>query len=144
MPDWINSPRYQRVIQKIQTMPSWQRAIFTSAGADKAFASEEMRNKINLINAATRKKSMEQSVSSGKERLALSRCSFEAGTKLSDRALDIKKDDRRLAKYLGYGNIGVSGLLGYKEMELANIQAAQEQAMRRKLLGAIPPRGLSS
>ena len=142
MPDWINSPRYQRVIQRMQTMQPWQRAIFTSAGADKAFASEEMRGKIDAINAATTRQGREQAVSSGKERLALSRGRFEASTGLADRERDIETKDRRTAEYLGYGNIGVSGLLGYKEMELKNIQAAQEQAMRRKILGAT--RGLVS
>ena len=34
MPDWINNPRYQRVIQKLQGLPSWQRAIFTSVSAE--------------------------------------------------------------------------------------------------------------
>jgi len=143
MPDWINSPRYQRVIQKLQAMPSWQRAIFTSAGADRAFASDEMRNKIDAINAATLKKSREHAVSSDKERLALRRQAFKIDTRLDDKEWDIDKKDRRTAEYLGYGNIGVSGLLGYKEMELANIMAAQEQAMRKKILG-YTPRGLST
>jgi len=135
MPDWINNPRYQRVIQKLQGMPSWQRAIFTSAGADRAFASDEMRSKIDAINAATVRKGREQSVSSGRERLDMAQDRFDTSTRLTEKERDITTKDRRLGKYLGYGNIGLSGLLGYKEMEVANLQAEQEQAMRRKILG---------
>ena len=134
MPDWINNPRYQRVIQRLQTMQPWQRAIFTSAGADKAFASEEMRNKIDAINAASMKKAREESLSLSRDRL-------KTNTRLYDKEQDMLKKDRRLGKALGYANIGVSGLLGYKNMELANIQAQQEQAMRRKIL--VATRGLS-
>ena len=140
MPDWINNPRYQRVIQKLQGLPSWQRAIFTSAGADRQFASDEMRNKINAINAASRKKEMAHKISYGKERLDLSRDAFKASSKIRDRRWDIDKGDRRTAEMLGYGNIGLSGIMGYKEMELANLQAAQEQAMRKKLISGINPR----
>lgn len=134
MPDWINNPRYQRVIQKLQGLPSWQRAIFTSAGADRQFASDEMRSKIDAINAASRKSSMESRVSLGKGRFDLSRDALRSSSKISDRRWDIDKDDRRTAEYLGYGNIALSGLMGYKEMELANLQAEQEQAMRKKIL----------
>jgi len=134
MPDWINNPRYQRVIQKLQGLPSWQRAIFTSAGADRQFASDEMRSKIDAINAASRKSSMESRVSLGKGRFDLSRDALRSSSKISDRRWDIDKGDRRTAEYLGYGNIALSGLMGYKEMELANLQAEQEQAMRKKIL----------
>ena len=133
MPNWIDNPRYQRVIQKLQGLPSWQRAIFSSAGADKAFASDEMRSKIDAINAATRKKEMAHRISYGKERLDLSRDRFKSRSKISDRRWDIDKGDRRTAEYLGYGNIALSGLLGYKEMKLANIMAEREQADRKKL-----------
>ena len=134
MPDWINNPRYQRVIQKLQGLPSWQRAIFTSAGADRQFASDEMRNKIDAINAASRKESMEHRISYGKDRLDLSRDAFKSSSKIRDRRWDIDKGDRRTAEYLGYGNIAASGVLGYQDMQLANQQAIQEQEMRRKIL----------
>jgi len=134
MPDWINNPRYQRVIQKLQGLPSWQRAIFTSAGADRQFASDEMRNKIAAINAATVRRGRDQAISSGRERLGLAQDRFKASTKLRDRAFNIDKGDRRTAETLGYGNIGLSGVMGYKEMELANLQATQEQTDRKKIL----------
>ena len=135
MPDWINNPRYQRIIQKLQGMPQSQRAIFTSAGADRQFASEEMRGKINAINAATARKGREQSVSTGKERLSMAQDRFKSSTKLRDRKWDIDKGDRQTAETIGYGGIALSGLLGFKEMELANLQAAQERADRKKILG---------
>ena len=138
MPDWINNPRYQRVIQKLQGMPSWQRAIFSSAGADRQFASDEMRGKIDAINAASRKKSMDSRLTLGADRLALSRDRFKASSKLSDRKWDIDKADRRIAEPLGYGNVALSGLMGYKEMELANLQAELEQADRKKLISGLP------
>ena len=134
MPNWIDNPRYQRVIQKLQGLPSWQRAIFTSAGADRAFASDEMRNKIAAINAATSKTAREQAVSTSKQRLTLDRDRFKASSKLKGRRWDIDKGDRRTAEYLGYGNIAASGVLGYQDMQLANQQAIQEQEMRRKIL----------
>ena len=134
MPDWINNPRYQRVIQKLQGLPSWQRAIFTSAGADRAFASEEMRNKIAAINAAIAKKGRVQAISTAKDRLALERERFGAGTRLADKYRKAATKDRRLAEYLGYGNVALSGALGYQDMQLANLQAIQEQADRKKIL----------
>ena len=137
MPNWIDNPRYQRMIQKLQGLPSWQRAIFTSAGADRQFASDEMRNKIDMINAASRKKEMAHRISYGKERLGLSRDAFKSSSKLKDRRLDIDKGDRRTAEMLGYGNIGLSGLLGYQEMGLANLQAEQERADRKKLISGL-------
>lgn len=140
MPNWIDNPRYQRIIQKLQGLPSWQRAIFTSAGADRAFASDEMRSKIDAINAATRKGAMESRVSMGKKRLALGREQFRSSSDIRRKRWGISEKDRKLGELLGYGNIGVSGLMGYKEMELANIQAVQEQAMRKKILG-LTPRG---
>lgn len=135
MPDFINNPRYQRVIQKLQGLPSWQRAIFTSAGADRQFASDEMRSKIDAINAATVRKGREESLSLRRDR-------FNTSTRLAEKEQDMTAKDRRLGKILGYGNIGVSGLLGYKEMETANLQAEQEQADRKKILGYMSRGGL--
>ena len=141
MPNWIDNPRYQRVIQRLQGLPSWQRAIFSSAGADKAFASDEMRNKIDAINAATRQKARKYSVKYGEERLAQSRDRYKSYSNLRDKEWGMNKDDRRLGEYLGYGNVALSGLLGYQNMKLADLQAEQEQAMRKKILG-YKPRGL--
>ena len=126
MPDWINNPRYQRVIQRLQGMQPWQRAIFSSAGADTAFASEEMRNKINALNAATLKETREAAFDIGRRRLDMSRRLMRKGQK-----------DERLAELIGVGNIGVSGILGKKELELANLQAAKTLADRRKILRAL-------
>lgn len=149
MANWMDSPRYQRVIQKLQAMPQWQRAIFSSAGADRAFASDEMRSKIDAINAATTKQGRAKSVSFGKERLGLARDTFKASSELArdrfesskglaDKRLRTDAKDRRLGEMIGIGNLGMSGLMGYKEMELSNIQAEQEQAMRKKILGLTP------
>ncbi len=134
MPNWIDNPRYQRVIQRLQGLPSWQRAIFSSAGADKAFASDEMRNKIDAINAATRQKARRRNTEYGKERLAQSRDRYKSYSNLRDKEWGMNKDDRRLGEYLGYGNVALSGLLGYQNMKLADLQAEQERTMRNKLV----------
>ena len=130
MPDWINSPRYQRVIQRLQAMQPWQRAIFTSAGADRAFASDEMRSKIAALNAATLKKSRE-------EALDLKRRRFKMYSDLDQREYDIGRKQGRLSEYLGYGNVALSGLLGLQEADVLKLQTAKTLANRKKIMGAL-------
>ena len=130
MPSWIDSPRYQRVIQRLQAMQPWQRAIFSSAGADRAFAGEEMRNKIAALNAASLKESREES-------LALDRSRLEFGKRMSGKKYKMGRKEGRLSEYLGYGNVALSGLLGLREADVLKLQTARAIADRKKIMEAI-------
>ena len=86
-----------------------KRAIMSTAALDEAFADEQMRRQLNLMDLAARKKAMERSLTLGERRLDLGK----KGLALETKAFKRGKKQRRLASLIGVGEVGVSGLMGY-------------------------------
>lgn len=111
--DWMNNPRYQRAIQRLNRMSPSEKAVIDTVAADKHFATEEMRNRLSSMRAAAEREFR-------KSRLGL------AERELGLRRRAIRFQQRQLPIAYGIGGAGVlaSGYLGYQRMK-ADTEAAE-------------------
>jgi len=108
--DFRQTPQYQRLIQKIYRMSPHQRAILSTATADKAFASQEMASKLKLLEIGANKQYLD-------ERLALQKQAVGQRHALGKQRLETGKKESRVAEALGMGEVAVSGYLGKQRMD---------------------------
>ena len=105
--DFKNSPQYQRWVQKIYRMSPHQRAILSTAVADRAFASSEMQKKLRLMEIGAQKQYLDERIGLQKQGLELQKRGIEQG-----------KKESRIAEALGLGNVALSGYMGKKSMDI--------------------------
>ncbi|MHC4753384.1 MAG: hypothetical protein ACYTFW_26410, partial [Planctomycetota bacterium] len=119
---FLNNPQYQRALQVYSRFDPTRKAIIDTVIADRQFANEEMRNKLNLLKMGYERERGEKAHKLDKERLGLQKEAFRTSMDLQKRGLDVSSkyadylsDTASAAETLGWGNIGVSGLRGYAD-----------------------------
>ena len=114
---FLNNPQYQRAVQIMSRMDPSRRAILDTVIADKHFASEEMRNKLMLMKMGYEKERGKKSHKLAKRRLDTSMDLQRRGLDIEEGYVDYLGDRADTANMLGWGNIGISGLRGYAELQ---------------------------
>jgi len=109
--DFKATPQYQRMVQKIYRMSPHQKAILSTAVADKAFAGSQMANKLKLMEIGASKQYMD-------ERLALQKKGLSQSYKLRKKAIGIEKEEGRRAEAISLGGVVTSGFLAKKRLDL--------------------------
>jgi len=105
------TPQYQRMVQKIYRMSPHQKAILSTAVADRAFAGSAMQSKLKLMEIGANRQYLN-------ERMALSKRGLQQSYGLKQKELGIRKKESRTAEALGIGNIITSGYLAKKRMDM--------------------------
>ncbi len=123
MPDYTQTPRYQRAMQWLRRMSPEQQAVFSSLGVDKSFAGEEMSKKIKGMSLATTRKARQTGLQLGERRLALGR-----------RRHEFAKSQILPSTILGAAQVGL-GVYGGMEQrktsqELARLLLSQREQYR--------------
>lgn len=121
-PDFYNSPRYQRMLQRYQRMTPEQRAIVSTAAADEQFGSDDMRKQLQLMELGMRKKHFEDSLEFSKQR-------FNAEHEMRRGVFDFRQGQERKGEMLGLANLAAAGTLGYM-----GYKSTIDDVVRRKLL----------
>ena len=109
--DFRESPQYQRMIQKIYRMSPHQKAILSTAVADRAFAGSAMQKKLKLMEIGINKQYLE-------ERMALQKEGMQKSYALSEKKRGIREKESRTAEALGLGSVITSGYLAKKKMDM--------------------------
>ena len=124
---FLNNPNYQRALQVYSRFDPTRKAIVDTVIADKHFANEEMRNKLMLLKMGYEREREEKTHELRKERFGLEKEAFETGMDLQRRGLGLERgyqdylsDSAGMAENLGWGNIAVSGLRGYADLQDKN------------------------
>jgi len=105
------TPQYQRMVQKIYRMSPHQRAILSTAVADKAFAGSEMANKLKLMEIGANRQYLE-------ERMTLEKQGLKQRYDLTKKRLGAEKEERRLGEAISAGDVITSGFLGKARMDM--------------------------
>ena len=140
------TPRRQRLMQQIMALRPEQRAVVGTvfSQAEGEWADEDMRNRIQSMQAASRETNMDRSLDLGEKRLALREKSLGYNKELSDEQLALSKSklglrqqaydfglkQDRAAETLGWLNLGASGLTGLGEYAKGVKQAEELQQMQ--------------
>lgn len=112
MANFRTSPRYQRAIQRLSRMAPSERAVIDNLMVDKAFASEEMRGRLQSMRAAADKQFAAQRLKLGEGRLGLAERSFR-----------FEKKQLPIAYGIAAGGVAASGYYGYQSQQ-ADIRSA--------------------
>jgi len=91
---FLNSPGYQRMVQRMGRLGPEQKAIFDTIEADEVYANQEMRQYLQGI------------------RLANDRTARDRDYSLRTRDADWRKDQADKAQKVGWANVGIGGLAG--------------------------------
>lgn len=139
-----DNPKYQRLLQRMQAMTPYQRAILDTAVLDENFADQDMKKYIQSMQAGQAKKNQEAQISLGEQRLELNKKAQADRYALGQQQLGLRQDAMDYASsqakqdsLLGLADIGVSGLIGYgdyladqkKEKRLLDRAALFRQAL---------------
>lgn len=130
MPDlnWMDSPSYQRALQQLSRGGPAQRAIIDTSLLNGAFASEDMRKRLQLLRMASDKKYKT-------EFRAIGESSRKAEFDLRQRAYDSDQSQARTAE--GISAVGVLGsaYMGSKADELSVKEAERARRDRQSMMG---------
>ena len=119
MARWTGSPQYLKHLQKIRSMSPERRAV-TQGMIDElgsVYADADMQKQLAAMKSAAIGKSQERALELGGERLAAKRELSEGRYDLRKDTYEHQKDMSDTAEILGWGNIGLSGLVGYGDMK---------------------------
>ncbi|GAH00188.1 unnamed protein product [marine sediment metagenome] len=105
---WTNSPQYLKGIQKIRGIDPSKRAVTQTLvnELEGLYAGEEMQKQIRAQQIALRGDRQKHNIKMGEKDIAL-----------SEKNIDFMKDSSNTAELLGYGNIALSGYMGYSDMK---------------------------
>ena len=134
MIDWRSNPRYAKVIQRLARMRPDQRAIFSTAMADKEFANEAMQKHLQGLSLAADRQAKDRHFSLASRSLGLSKKAFDTRTNLTRAGMDFEKKQGRLGTMMAAANIPISGYTGYKSMQRDFDEAEETKQFRKKLL----------
>lgn len=137
--NYLENPRYQRLIQRLSSMRPEQRAIFNTAMVDRAFGNEAMQKHLQALalQADTKHKQDliglgEKSLALGERRLGLSKKQFDVRTGLTREKRDFADKQGRLGTYMAAANIPIAGYFGAKQMQRDFDEAEAMKAFRKK------------
>ena len=103
-----NSPRYMRAMQKINRLGPEELALFRNVTADPAFASENIRKRLQSMITRTGRDSRERNFALRKEMAGSRRA-------MADRSQSYNKGQSSKALGLGIGNLALSAASGAAE-----------------------------
>ena len=130
--NYLESPRYQRILQRLGSMRPEQRAIFNTAMVDRAFGNEAMQKHLKALALQADTKHRQDLIGLGERSLGLSRRSLEVRTGLTREKRDFADKQGKLGTYMAAANIPISGYFGKKQMERDFDEAAEMKAFRKK------------
>jgi len=126
---WLNNPRYQKAVQKMARLDPTRRAILDTVIADTAFADQDMRNRLALMNLEARKLSQTRDIDLREKQMALNKQRADQNYNLAQNQMDFSKDEADTAENLGWFNIGTGALGGLGELA----QKKRQEKMYRGL-----------
>lgn len=142
MPDFTQSPAFQRMQQRIMALSPEQRAILSTAQGDleSLFAKDAMKDELAAREAGSQRdyrnrlldirgQQLDNSGALGRDKLSLGMEKLA----LERTALDDQEAAARRAENIGLAGLGVSGALGYGQMQARKRQAAENDALLRRL-----------
>ena len=135
-PRWLNNPRYQKAVQKMARLDPTRKAILDTVIADEAFADQDMRNRLAMMQLAAQKTANQRNLDMGEKRMAFNKERADVGYGLASEKFNIDKSDSNLAENLGYANIGLSGLRGYTDLK----EKQRKTKQLNELIGTINKR----
>ena len=105
---WFESPQYMKGIQKIKSMSPEDKAVTQTLVNELhgLYADADMRKQLGAMRQAAQNKRMDRSLELSGGRLGL-----------REDAFDMQMGQNRTAENLGWGNIALSGLTGYADMQ---------------------------
>ena len=119
--NFVDSPRYQRMIQKIGALRPDQRAIVNTAIADEAFGSEAMKKQLASMGIAA-------DLANKKKALDIEEQAMGLRTNLLEDAMDFGNEQERWGTAIGIANLPLAGYFGYKQ---ANRNLAEAEATKK-------------
>jgi|GEM_PF-5883778 len=128
------NPRYQKAMAKLAGLPQNRKAIFDSLVVDDAFATDYTRKELEGMRFASGLQVKKARLALEEQGLAGSMAIAGRRNALDDKALRIEKDRVGMARNLGLLNIGLSGVLGWKERGAYMDLAARKRRMAEREL----------
>jgi len=122
--DFLGTPRYQRMIQKISALRPDQRAIVDTAMADEAFGSEAMRKQLASMGIAA-------DLSNKKKSLDLSEQAIGLRRNLLKDAMDFGNKQEKWGTAIGVANLPLAGYFGYQQAN-RNLDEAEATKKHRQ------------
>lgn len=113
-----NDPRYQRAIAKLHELTPDQLAIVNTLKIDQAFATEDIRNELALMDLAAFRE---------RTRGELSLRTRSLGAR--QRAFKTSRRQQPLANAIGLLNVGASTLFGLGQMRISRIRERKLDAL---------------
>lgn len=122
-----NNPQYQNLLLKsMRKIGNPGQAIMDSGALDAAFGGEEMRKKLQLMRMGNQRDLSERKMEMNQR--------FFNQDIASKRGLNSYYDDQnQLANVLGGGNVIVSGMMGYNDLQEKRRQAEIMNGIAKKL-----------
>lgn len=125
-----STPRFQRLIQRMQSLTPEQKAIFSASPAYAGFGAREMQNRLRSLETAANLKAKQQSLDLAKQEM-------DTSYVLEEEAKDFRKGQQRLGTAIAIANIPIAGILGYKQAQRDKAEAALNMTLKKKLLGGL-------
>ena len=156
---WFESPQYMKNIQKIKAMSPEDKALTQTLvdELDGMYADKDMKKQLQSMRDATTSKRMDRRAELGRSRLDLSgelgrgrldlrgelgrkrldlnQLTGQQGLDMRSNVYDFEKDQNDTAELLGYGNIALSGLRGYADMQYRKKLADELTGLGKKWYG---------
>ena len=127
---FLDLPRYQRQIQRIQALGPEERAILNTSMVDAAFGANEMKKRLQAMATAADVKAKTKSLEMAKREM-------DVGFELGREAQDFRKGQQRLGTAISIANIPIAGILGYKQAKRDKEQARLNRLLIGKFTGGL-------
>lgn len=125
---WIDRPRYQRALQIQLGLTPDQQAIVSSAAIDRAFAAEDQRRRLALMQLAAERDYRNAS-------LNLRRRTTRADYDLRREQFDDKTDQAPLAQAVTLADVMLAGQQARQRLALDTQTAQELNRIRKKIVG---------
>lgn len=135
---WFESPQYLKNMQKIKALGPEDKAITQTLANELSglYADADMQKQLQAIRFATGAKEGERALKLGQQRLDLSKLLGEGSLGLARKQLSYDKSTGKTGEMLGWGNIALSGLMGWQDMKYRKEEAERDKALMKKLFGS--------
>jgi hypothetical protein len=123
---WTDSPQYLKGIQKIRAMSPEDKAVTQTLVNELhgLYADQDMRKQLGAMKQATMNKRMDRDVALGERRLGMKQDAY-----------DFEKDQSKTAENLGWGNMALSGLAGFADMQNRKKHAKNIEGLAKDVYG---------
>lgn len=122
--NFMDNPRYQRMIQKISALRPDQRAIVDTAMADEAFGSQAIKKQLASMGLAA-------DIANKKKSLDLSEQAMGLRRNLLKDELDFGNEQEKWGTAIGVANLPLAGYFGYKQAN-RNLEEAEATKKHRQ------------